>query len=365
MNCYFSAILIIALCCACSSEELAPKVSDNETYFPPTATSDWETQSAHQLGWDLSNIEGLYTYLEDNNSRAFIVLKDGKIVIEKYWGRNINNQSNFDSNSQWYWASAGKAITAMLVGIAQQEGKLNIDDMTSQYLGKQWTSMPEEKEKLITIRHQLSMTTGLTYQDIDLDCTAPACLSYETDAGDQWYYHNAPYTLLSAVVENATGMGFSFYTKEKLSSLIGMKGQWLSIGSNQVYWSTARDMARFGLLVLNKGIWNTKTILNDTNYYNQMLSSSQSMNPSYGFLWWLNGKAALMAPGLSSTFSVQLSEAAPSDLVAAMGKDGQFIDIVPSQNLVVIRMGDLPEGGLVPLTFHDEMWKRINLILSE
>jgi hypothetical protein len=61
-------------------------------------------------------------------------------------------------------------------------------------------------------------------------------------------------------------------------------------------------MARFGLLMLNKGNWNGNVILSDTNYYNQMVNSSQTLNPSYGYLWWLNGKASYMLPACSLAF---------------------------------------------------------------
>ena len=58
-------------------------------------------------------------------------------------------------------------------------------------------------------------------------------------------------------------------------------------------------MARFGLLILNNGNWDGNQIMTDTNYFNQMLNSSQSLNESYGYLWWLNGKTSYMLPGLS------------------------------------------------------------------
>jgi hypothetical protein len=73
-------------------------------------------------------------------------------------------------------------------------------------------------------------------------------------------------------------------------------------------------------------------------------------------LWWLNGKGKVIYPGLPNTFSSDIAPTAPADLFAAMGKNGQFIDVVPSQNLVVIRMGEAPDNSLVPVKFHDDMW---------
>lgn len=88
----------------------------------------------------------MYNFLEQKNSKAFILLKDGKIVLEKYFGA-------FTQDSIWYWASAGKTLTALLTGIAQEEGYLLITDSTSKYLGSGWTSEPPQKERLITVWH--------------------------------------------------------------------------------------------------------------------------------------------------------------------------------------------------------------------
>ncbi|MFN5596947.1 MAG: serine hydrolase, partial [Bacteroidota bacterium] len=94
---------------------IAPqKASAQTTYFPPN-TGTWETTSPQSLGWCDANIDSLYNYLNQKNTKAFIILKDGKIVLEKYFG-------NFTQDSIWYWASAGKTLTAFTVGLAQQDG---------------------------------------------------------------------------------------------------------------------------------------------------------------------------------------------------------------------------------------------------
>jgi len=90
-------------------------------YFPPVTGNVWETTSPASLGWCEEHLPELYDYLEDANSKGFIVLKDGRIVLEKYFG-------TFTKDSLCYWASAGKSLTSFLVGIAQQAGKLSIED---------------------------------------------------------------------------------------------------------------------------------------------------------------------------------------------------------------------------------------------
>lgn len=363
----FLFLIGILACLSCDNTEMIPddKAAEEELYFPPNNGNNWESIDFNSLNWNENALENLYTYLEDNKTRAFIVLKDGKIAVEKYWGNNILNTGAFEANSLWYWASAGKALTASLVGVAEKEGHLNISDKTSDYLGDGWSSLNSDKEDLISIKHQLSMTTGLDYQVSDLDCTEPSCLEYRADAGTQWYYHNAPYTWLEQVVSNATGVDYNSYTDQKIESITGMDGRWIPVGYNNVYWSTARDMAMFGLLILNKGIWKDNEAVFTSDYYEQMVNSSQTLNPSYGYLWWLNGKSKIQFPGTATTFNIELSSHAPEDLFAGMGKNGQFVEIVPSQNLVVIRMGEAPNDALVPIVFHDEMWEKMNAVFYD
>jgi CubicO group peptidase (beta-lactamase class C family) len=360
------AILSLIVFTSCSNDEGGIENPDTiqELYFPPIGEDTWETISVESLGWNSDKQTDLLEYLELNNTRAFIILKDGKIVVEEYWGNNVFETASFNQNTNWYWASAGKTLTATLTGIAQEEGFININDMTSDYLGEGWTSLAQDKEDLITIKSHLTMTTGLDYEVNDLDCTLPSCLNYKADAEAQWYYHNAPYTLLSEVISQATQMTYNQYTDEKIEDKTGMNGQWIQSGFNNTYWSTPRDMARFGLLMLNKGIWDETPILSDGNYFNAMTDSSQNLNPSYGYLWWLNGKDSIIFPSLDFSFEMQLANEAPSDLVAGMGKNGQFVEFVPSKNIVVIRMGETPDGALVPIAFHNEMWEKISDLIQ-
>jgi CubicO group peptidase (beta-lactamase class C family) len=253
----------------------------------------------------------------------------------------------------------------MLVGIAQQEGLLNISNKTSQYLGNGWTGMPQTKEDLITVRHQLTMTTGMENNVPDDDCTLPACLQYKADAGTRWFYHNAPYTLLEKVVENASGKSYNTYFQQKISDRIGMNGLWIKNGYNNVLYSTPRSMARFGLLMQNKGRWNGDVIMSDSNYFNAQINTSQNLNLSYGYLTWLNGKSAHMLPGTSLVFNGVLVPNAPADMYAALGKNDQKIYVVPSQRLVVIRMGNAAGNSQLALSsFDNELWGKLKIVIG-
>lgn len=338
-------------------EDMGPPVSTT-LYFPPVTGTEWQTTASASLGWKQSAIDELYTYLEEKNSKAFIILKDGKIVLEKYFG-------TFTQGSDWYWASAGKTMTAFLTGIAQEEGLLKLSDKSSRYLGTGWTSLPAAKEDLITIRHQLTMTTGLDDGVTDSDCTTPDCLVYKADAGTRWAYHNAPYTMMDKVIEAATGKTFQAYFQQKIRDRIGMKGLWVRSGYNNVYGSDARSMARFGLLLLNKGKWEQTDILKDKDYFNAQISSSQELNPSYGYLTWLNGKANYMLPSVQVVFPGPLAVNAPADMYCALGKNDQKIYVVPSQNLVVIRMGESAGNTHLALSsFDNEVWRKIRAVIG-
>ena len=325
-------------------------------YFPPLTGTTWDAVTPQSLGWCADKVDALYNYLDTTNTKAFIVLKNGNIVLEKYFG-------TFTRDSNWYWASAGKTFTGLAIGIAQQEGFLNINDSTSKYLGKGWTSATPAQEGKITIKNQLTMTSGLRDVGVDNDCTLPSCLQYLADAGTRWAYHTGAYTLLDGVIEAATGQSYNVYTTLKIRNKIGMNGLFFKVGYNNLNFTTARSMARFGLLMLNKGKWGSTIVLSDTAYFRQMTTTSQNLNPSYGYLTWLNGKTGFLAPGSQVMITGSVSRDAPAEMYAALGKNGQVINVVPSQGLVFIRMGNNPDNLLVPFLYNNEIWKRLNAVI--
>jgi CubicO group peptidase (beta-lactamase class C family) len=334
------------------------KLNSQELYFPPKIGGNWEATSLKELNWDSTQVEPLYNFLEQKKSKAFIVLKNGRIVLEKYFG-------TFTKDSAWYWASAGKTLTASLVGIAQEEDKLNIQDKTSKYLGEGWTSLTKEQEDKITVWNQLTMTSGLDDRAGDPYCTEKNCLVYKADAGTRWAYHNAPYTLLDRVIESATGSNLNQYTNQKIKISTGMTGGWFKQDYNNIYFSTPRSMARFGLLILNKGKWANDEVIKDTSYFKAMVNTSQSINQSYGYLWWLNGKSKYMIPQIQIVFDGALAKDAPMDMFSGLGKNGQIVNVVPSQNLVLIRMGDDPSQNGLEITteFNNEIWQYLNKVI--
>ena len=355
---FLSAVSILFGCTKNSNTEPDPVPPAEKTYFPPIGSASWETKTAASLKWNEAELNNLYPFLQQKGTKAFIILQNGRIVSEKYFG-------SFTADSVWYWASAGKTMTGFLAGIAQQEGLLNINNKTSQYLGVGWTSLPLAKENLITVRHQLTMTSGLDDGVPESGCTLPSCLQYKADAGTRWAYHNAPYTLMEKVVEAATGKTYNQYFQQKVRDRIGMNGVWVKIDWDNVLWTTPRSMARFGLLMLNKGKWDQTAILDDTSYFNSQVNSSQNLNPSYGYLTWLNGKGSHMMPTFQASLAGSLIPNAPADMYAALGKNDQKIYVVPSKQLVVIRMGE--SAGNIQLassSFDNELWGKLKTIIN-
>jgi CubicO group peptidase (beta-lactamase class C family) len=300
-------------------------------------------------------VDSLLNYLGDQESKGFILLKDGKIVLEKYYG-------TFTKDSLWYWASAGKTLTSFLIGKAQEEKLLNINEPSSNYLGKGWSNCTSEQEDKINIRHHLTMTTGLNDKVTDNHCTTKSCLVYLADAGTRWAYHNAPYTLLETILTNATKTSAKSYTDAKVADKIGMKGWWIKSNYDNVYYSNLRSMARFGLLIQNNAIWEKDTLLKDTSYFRQMTTTSQSINPSYGYLWWLNGKSSYMVPTLQLKFPGPYAPNAPLDVISAIGKNGQIISISKSTGLMYVRMGNQKNQGEVSIPFVDSIWRKVNAL---
>ncbi|MEP5545879.1 serine hydrolase domain-containing protein [Maribacter dokdonensis] len=368
---YFSLIVLLSVFVSCSSDSepstetgksgTPPAVTPvpTETYFPPISrTNEWETLSMETLGWNEDEVSNLYFFLENNNTDAFIIIKDGRIVIEKYFG-------DFKSDDNHAWNSAGKNLTAMLTGIAQEEGFLNILEPTSTYLGEGWTNMPLNQEQNITIKNQLTMTTGLDYTVDDIFCTDPECLNFLNAPNTFWYYHNGPYTLLDDVIANATERDFNAYFSEKIKEPIGMQGLFFKIGYNNVFFSTARSMARFGILNLNQGNWDGTSILSDQEYFNAMTNSSQNHNLAYGYLYWLNGKSSFRLPSSEDEFTGSLIPNAPDDLIAGLGLNDQKLYMVPSLDMVIVRMGGASNEELLgPSSFDNELWELINAVIE-
>ncbi len=362
MNKILLLLIITLFILGCSAEHATDSSPIVELmYFPPNDGSNtWETKTISDLGWNQNAVQPLLDYLQSKNSKSFMILVNGRIVMENYFNGHT-------ATTPWYWASAGKTLTSTVTGIAQQEGFVNINNKVSDYIGTGWTSETLAQENLITCKNLLSMTSGLddAYNDnsdptLD-DCVIPSCLIYNADAGTRWAYDNV-YVKLQDVVANATNQTWSNYFSTKLSTKIGMTGSWIQSDNNSVFWSTTRSMARFGLMALNNGVWNGTQVINQT-YFNSATNTSQSINQAYGYLWWLNGKASYHLPQSQLQLNGSIIPHGPNDMFMALGKNDQKIYVIPSRKMVVIRMGNAADSVNMALSnFDDALWQKISAL---
>ncbi|MBK7958766.1 MAG: serine hydrolase [Bacteroidetes bacterium] len=202
-----------------------------QMYFPPKTGGTWDTMQPSSLGWCDKNIDSLYQYLDACHSDGFMILKDGKIVLEKYFG-------SFTKDSIHIWNSASKSLTSFLVGMAQHDKLFSLEDSVSNHLGDGWTKAPLVKERNIRIKHLISMNSGLD-DDPPSPCdnlsTVDTCLLYRVEPNTRWAYHTGAYKEVQDVISVKSGISYNLYTAQKLSNRIGMQGLWSPGG---IYFST-------------------------------------------------------------------------------------------------------------------------------
>ncbi|SHJ82282.1 CubicO group peptidase, beta-lactamase class C family [Maribacter aquivivus] len=355
---FYIGILFILLSCqsddSVSVDSNEPNPTETSTYFPPINTNDWENVSPSELNWNVDKLSELEDFLIQDNTKSFMVLVDGKIVVEEYYNDHTVNDT-------YQWNSAGKTLVTATTGIAQQNGLIDIDNKVSDYIGTEWTSATIQQENLITVKSLLTMTSGL---DDEPQLVIKANLVSLSDAGTRWAYGNVFQRLMN-VVEDASGTEFETYFNTELAVKIGMDGFWNNGFIYRIYHSNTRSMARFGLLASQNGKWDGEQIV-DEDFFLESTTTSQDINPAYGYLWWLNGKSDFMLPSTQTEFSGSLIPNAPADMIAALGKDEQRIYIVPSENLVIIRMGEATgsEENFALSSFDNVFWEKFNEVTN-
>ena len=328
-------------------------------YFPP-ADGPWETVDPAGAGWDAAGLDAALALAGDRDSTGVVVLHRGRILAERHWTLdapsrghvNGSHGPNADGHAVEDVASVQKSVVAVLVGLARQRGLLALDDPVTDHAGR-WTQATDEQERAVTIRHLMAMTTGLT----------PA-LEYDAAPGSKWLYNTPAYHHLLRIVAAAAGLDRNAMTREWLTGRLGMRDSrweprpWAASAIATGFATTARDLARFGLLILAGGAWDGESVIEDTEYLEEMLRPSQTLNPSYGLLWWTNGGASSMSWAIPPvTTGGALIPAAPADLVAAQGARDRKLYVVPSLDLVVSRLGD--NGSREGSSFNDAFWERL------
>lgn len=321
-----------------------PAFAADAPYWPTAAA--WATQDPAAAGLDAAKLAAAVDAALAARSRAVLVLKGGRIVAERYapgWGEDKSLEV----------ASVGKSMVAVLIAMAMGEGKIKSLDQTAADFIPSWKGTPKAA---ITLRHLMSMTSGLDDQGLALrnvagDQFALNAAAPEKDAaGTKWHYNTAVYHLLFHVVASAVGEPFEAYAQRKLLGPLGMsRTTWLTNqgqgpkGPVTNYYTavcSARDLARFGLFAQRHGQWAGRQLV-DRKVFDTLVAPSQDLNPAYGLLWWENARPGVNAAGAGAGLRFPGS---PSDTFAALGAGGQAVMVVPSKDLVVIRQGEGPVG---------------------
>ncbi len=290
---------------------------------------EWDTAEPGDLGLDGAPLADLATYLQENQSNCMVVVKGGRVVASEYWDMEPS-----DDREIW---SASKSVTSTLVGIAQDEGLLSLDDLASDYI-PEWKGTPSES---VTIRNLVSNDSGRFYS-FESDYTSMAVvapdktayaigLDQQHDPGTHWDYNNSAIQTLEQVIETATGQDMAEYAQEKLFGPLGMSASITrdKAGNPLAFMGVQAgcdDMARFGELFLREGAWGDEQVVS-SEWVAEATAPSQELNERYGFLWWRG------------------FDGLPDDAFAALGLGNQIVLVMPSQDMVVVRLGGAPTGG--------------------
>jgi CubicO group peptidase (beta-lactamase class C family) len=275
---------------------------------------------------------------QDLDVRSFVVVKDGKIVFERY-EKGVTRDHNYELYS------ITKNVTALCAGALVDEGKTRLDEKIAPILTRVRPDLKDAfaDKQAVELRHVLSMSSGLHYDfkptDDPIYYGAPdrlklaATTTVERPAGQSFDYTDVNPILASATLGADAGMPLQQYAEQTLFRPMGMSHYAWERADDRGLVSSgwglrlrAVDMAKLGMLVLQGGRWNGQQLVSQA-WVRTMTAPSSA--PWYGLYWWIN----------------DIVSTEPE--VHAMGFKGQFIVALPERNAVVVMTSMLPiEGGL-------------------
>jgi CubicO group peptidase (beta-lactamase class C family) len=352
---------------ACSGKALPPRALDHAvrtaslpTYFP---TDAFRTAKPADAGMDPQKLAAALALTGDHNqTQAIVVLRHGYVVAETY-------ASGFSADTQHESYSMAKSVTSALVGIAIEQKLLSgLDEHVCKYYPEWNCDDASDKRSRITLRHTMNIETGLQWQeDWRIDATGPNdailagadMLDYVLakpgvdEPGSRQRYSTGDPSLISGVLQGATGMTALDFAKKVLFDPLGLTGvRWNadSKGRTTTYaglQATAREFAKFGFLYQNHGVWDGKQVV-PGDWIDSTTLAVDSCKDEYRYLWHVNPPIRLGPQDPSCPFLAcpPLSFAnLPADAFFAEGVFGQFIFVVPSADLVVVRLANDSYGS--------------------
>jgi CubicO group peptidase (beta-lactamase class C family) len=274
---------------------------------------------------------------------SLLVVHKGKIIHERY-------APGVDMTTRTRTWSTAKGVAVTLVGILADQGKLSLDEpLRFEWLPRA-RSPESDPRNAITLRHLLNMSSGLeTIDNRRLEYATGSGLSYWAGAssvngalsralyrepGTVFDYENYDTILAVYLMKRALGDPQTYleFPRKALLDRIGMRNTLIStdrfgdfVLSSQVY-TTARDLARFGLLYLNGGVWNGERILSREwiDFVRTPAPATAETGNQYGGQWWLVPDSR---------------DDVPRDAFSTSGNRGQYVIVVPSHDLVIVRRG--------------------------
>lgn len=323
--------LSLLLGAGCGSDGTGP------SEFAGPGAAGWEVSAPADRGMDAVTLEEARRYAFDpgKNTQGVVVVRNGVIVAE--WYEEGRDPSSFASS----W-SVAKSFTGALIGIAIEDGLIEGLDVSMAEFLPSWRGTDKEAVRL---RDVLSMASGLEWTENYSPAAGPSDiitmivgeldhLAYvasrplQVPPGTRFRYSSGDTMLLSGVLESVTGGAAAQYARERLFDPIGMAPvDWWSDASGQTATyccidTPSRDFARFGLLYLRGGRWDGVEVV--PKDWVEESTSPNEVTTGYGYQWWLTGRSR---------------DGLPQDVYSARGHDGQFIYVVPSLDLVVVRNG--------------------------
>jgi CubicO group peptidase (beta-lactamase class C family) len=296
-------------------------------------------------------------YARGQKTTGFLVIQDRKVLVEENWPAPADPQfKNFLYGTSRGGAlledvaSQQKSFVSMLVAAAVDKGLLDVTRPVSAYVGTGWSKASPDQEGKIRVIDVLSMSSGLNEH-----------FGYEAPAGTLFFYNTAVYAITKLVLTSAAKASLDTITHDWLTGPAGMSDtSWrqrpaifADVGNPTGLVTTPRDTAKMGQVVLDGGrAADGKRIVSEAGM--KAMFARSATNPAYGRLWWLNGSAYTMRAG-GRRADGQLIPAAPADLVAALGALGRKLYVVPSQKLIVVRMGANP----LDADFDQQLWLKL------
>lgn len=286
----------------------------------------------------------------ERNTRAVVVVRDGELLAERYG-------DGFDADTALLGWSMAKSVANALIGHAVLEGRLDLDEPVVR------PGWEDDARADITLEHLLTMTSGLRFEEVydpGTDATQMLFTPQDTGAygaaqplvhepGTVWSYSSGTTNLLCDLAQEATGSGVEL-AHEVVFAPLGMSSAVLEpdtsggLVCSSFLYATARDWARFGQLYLDDGVWEGERLLPPGWVEASFTPVATATDTPYGYQWWLNEgpDTSLRMPSV------------PADAAWASGNEGQQVVVIPSEGLVVVRLGfsgafSGVEWGLEPL----------------